>query len=138
MIQAAHLANLLLAGMLLGNEFGTWAVVHRGLASMPAPDNIRAEQALSPGYARLMPILISGTILSAVVVAVLLPEGIRSRPWWFMITGITSASVMLAITLAGTLPINIATMRLPAHVDPAQWRRRRRDAACSDEPNPLR
>ncbi len=50
-----RLVNLLLAALLAGNEFGTWAAVHRALWSMPTPEHIRAAQAFTRRFASIMP-----------------------------------------------------------------------------------
>ena len=44
-------ANLTLAGMLAGNEFGTWAAVHPSLGKLGPEERIRAEQEITRRYA---------------------------------------------------------------------------------------
>jgi hypothetical protein len=44
--RTVRLVNLVLAGMLAGNEFGTWAAVHPSLAKLGQSERIRAEQEL--------------------------------------------------------------------------------------------
>jgi hypothetical protein len=42
-LKIARFVNLLLAGLLTGNEFGTWAAVHPALGKLPVAERIRAE-----------------------------------------------------------------------------------------------
>ena len=53
-LKVTRFVNLILAGLLAGNEFGTWAVVHRALWTMPTPEHIRAEQALTRRFGSIM------------------------------------------------------------------------------------
>lgn len=41
---------VVVAALLVGNEFATWAVVHRQLARLPVPQHIVAGQALHRAY----------------------------------------------------------------------------------------
>ena len=44
MAKIPRLVNLLLAGLLAGNEYGTWTAVHPALSELSARERIRAEQ----------------------------------------------------------------------------------------------
>ena len=45
-LKIARLMNLILAGMLIGNEFGGWVAIHPALSNLPARAHIEAEQAV--------------------------------------------------------------------------------------------
>jgi hypothetical protein len=47
--------NLLLAGTLTGNEFGTLAPVHPALEELSPPERIRAEQEVTRRFGTIMP-----------------------------------------------------------------------------------
>ncbi len=44
MLKLARFVNLVLAGLLVGNEFGTTVAVHPSLEKLSTPERIRAEQ----------------------------------------------------------------------------------------------
>ena len=60
-------ANLVLAGMLAGNEFGTWAAMHPALERLSPPDRIRAEQEVTRRYAAIMPAWMGSAVVSCVM-----------------------------------------------------------------------
>ena len=55
LLKTARLVNLLLAGTLAGNEFGTWAAVHPALEELSPAERLRAEQALTRRFGAIMP-----------------------------------------------------------------------------------
>ncbi len=124
-ISLAHTLNLAATGILVGNEFATWAVVHRAVRALPVSSQVIAEQAMTRRYLALMPVLMTATIASGVAVLVLLPAG---EPAAFRLTlaGTTCFAVMLAITLVGNMPLNAATLRATADIPEGDWRRLRR------------
>ena len=117
-LDGAHFANLLLAGLLTGNEVGTWAVVHPALNTLPFEANLRPEQAITRRYGRFMPALMLLTIGSGILVVSLRPE-----PLSFALTGagVLSFGVMLAVTLAGNLPINRRILGATLDTPPPTW-----------------
>lgn len=112
---------LVVAALLVGNEFGTWAVVHRQLARLPVPQHVAAEQALHRGYGVMMPILMVATLLVGVVAAIVVPGG---RVLFLL--GVACFAAMLAVTFAVNIPVNTATVRARPDIDPLRWRRLRR------------
>ncbi|HEX3425079.1 MAG TPA: DUF1772 domain-containing protein [Acidimicrobiales bacterium] len=113
--------TIVVAGVLAGNELGTWAVVHRQLAALPTPQQVAAEQALNRGYERLMPPLMIAAVAAGAVFASVVPAGAGSTPWTLAISGTICLVAMLGITLAGNVPINRATDRSTLDIDPATW-----------------
>ena len=55
MVKAARFVNLVLAGLLAGNEFGTKVAVHPALERLGPPERVRAEQEVTRRYAAIMP-----------------------------------------------------------------------------------
>jgi uncharacterized membrane protein len=68
MVKAARFVNLVLAGLLAGNEFGTKAAVHPALERLRPPERVRAEQEVTRRYAAIMPFWMSSVIVSCLPV----------------------------------------------------------------------
>jgi hypothetical protein len=119
MVTLTHVVNLLLAGLLLGNEFGTWAVVHRAVAELSLPEQVRAEQALTRRYGRLMPLLMVAVLVSGGLVAAL--QAVGSLPWTLTLSATACVAAMLGVTLLGNQPINRATLQQAPGVEAGAW-----------------
>ena len=122
-LEAALLANLLLAGVLTGNELGGFTVVHRALGTLELRANVAAERAIYQAYGRVMPFVMTAAILSGVLISSLLPAT-RARTLALVATSCLVA--MLAITFAGNIPINRRIVRADPEHPPADWRELRR------------
>ncbi|MDQ3694438.1 MAG: DUF1772 domain-containing protein [Chloroflexota bacterium] len=109
----AYVVNVVLAGLLTGNEFGSWAIVHRGLANLPLSNRIQAEQALTRRYGGIMPGFMSLTIASFLPV-LLLTRDWSSPAFRFGVAGMLAYVAMLAVTLIGNVPINNQLLGLTA------------------------
>jgi uncharacterized membrane protein len=117
-----HLANLMLAGILLGNELSTLAVVHPATRSLEMPAQVAMEKSLTKRYGLVMPVLMVATLVSGVAVAV----GAESDGQLLAIAGTACIAVMLGVTFAGNMPVNVYTLRAGEDVDADEWRERRR------------
>jgi uncharacterized membrane protein len=113
--------NIVVAGILAGNEFGTWAVVHRQLATLPTPQHVAAEQALNRRYEKVMPALMLAVLGTGIAAARAAPGGIGSAAGNLALLGTACITAMLAITLAGNVPINRATDHAALDIDPSRW-----------------
>jgi uncharacterized membrane protein len=100
---SVRLANLVLAGMLAGNEFGTWAAVHPSLEKLGPEERIRAEQEITRRYAAIMPAWMGSTVVSCVL-AVLFSRGRTGGRSTLL--GAACFVGMLASTRMGNVPIN--------------------------------
>jgi uncharacterized membrane protein len=118
----AHFANLILAGVLLGNELATLAVVHPAMRTLTVPAQVAAEQSLTRRFGVMMPFLMSATLASGIVVSACIDSD--GRP--LAIPGSACVAAMLAITFIGNMPVNLFTLRASPDVDPAEWNRQRR------------
>ena len=119
--------NLMLAGLLTGNEWGGWVAVHPALDKLPPPDRLRAEQALYARYGKIMPFLMTATVASGVVAASQASD--RGSPHFRLTaTGTACYGAMLCVTLAGNVPINRQILTLcddaTGHAQLPQLRRR--------------
>ena len=119
-MKAAQLVNLLGAGLLTGNELGTWGVVHPAVERLPFRVEVAAEREITRRYGYVMPGLISVTIASGVRAADT-ASGVRERR--LLLAATFSYAVMLAITLLGNVPLNAQTLRFAEADGEDEWRR---------------
>jgi hypothetical protein len=110
-LKAAQFVNLLLTGVLTGNEFGSWAALHPALRELPQQAHVRSEQAVTRRYGKMMPALMTGALVSFVPVLSLVSDR-RSLPFLFDLAGMLCYATMLTTTLVGNIPINRRTLEL--------------------------
>ncbi len=109
LLGAIRPVNLVLAGMLAGNELGTWAAVHPVLEELTPPERLRAEQALTRRFGAVMPAWM-GSALASCSAATLLSRG--SAGFRARLLGTLCFAAMLASTRLGNVPINERTLEL--------------------------
>jgi uncharacterized membrane protein len=119
-VKAARFVNLVLAGVLTGNEFGGWVGTHPALRALPLDTHVRAEQAVTRRFGAIMPFLMTAAIASCLPVLSLTRDK-RSAAYRCTLAGMLCYVSMLGVTFAGNMPINRRTLRLAADVDPAAW-----------------
>jgi uncharacterized membrane protein len=119
-LNIARFVNLVLAGMLTGNEFGSWVAVHPALNGLPWPAHLRAEQAVTRRYGQIMPTFMSATIASFFPVLALSRDR-RSTAFRFRLAGLLCYGVMLAITLRGNVPLNNRLLALSPDTPPDEF-----------------
>ena len=117
-------ANLLLAGMLAGNELGTWVAVHPALGRLSAAECIRAEQEVTRRFAAIMPFWMSSVIASCLAVLALIRDR-RSRAFRSTLAGTACFVAMLLSTLFGNVPINNRVLELSPETDAEEFSRLR-------------
>ena len=84
---------------------------------------MRLEQALTRRYLVLMPILMTGTVASLTIEGIRRDEGQRA----LLLVAAALYATMLAITLAGNMALNVATLRTsPSAATMATWQGVRR------------
>ena len=118
LLDAACFANLFFAALLVGNEVGTWAVVHPALKTLPFEANVRPEQAIVRRYARFMPALMIPAIASGALVLALGSEG---AAFALTLAGVACLTAMLAVTLLGNVPINRRILEASPDMPPPTW-----------------
>ncbi|HET7273256.1 MAG TPA: hypothetical protein VFI90_19470 [Rubrobacter sp.] len=65
--RTVRFASLVLAGMLAGNQFGTWTAVHPSFEILSPPGRIPAEQELTRRFGAIMPVWMDSTVASCVL-----------------------------------------------------------------------
>ena len=115
-------ASLVLAGMLAGNEFGTWAAVHPSLGKLDPAERIRAEQEVTRRYAAIMPAWMGSTVVTSVLA---LPFSRGTRGFRSMLFGMVSFVGMLASTRIGNVPINNRVLEMDPEKDQEEFARLR-------------
>ena len=112
-LKVARLVNLLLAGMLTGNEFSGFMAIYPALARLSPLSRLQAEQEIYRRYGRIMPFYMSSTIASFLPV-LLLQRKPTSPAFRFTLAGMACFVAMLVVTLTRNLPINKRIEELPA------------------------
>ena len=119
-LKLARLVNLMLAGVLTGNEFAGWAGVHPALRTLPTTAHVQAEQAVTRRFGLLMPFVMTATIASCLPVLALSRDR-RSTAYRATLAGMLCYLAMLGVTFAGNMPINRRTLQLTPEAPPADW-----------------
>ena len=114
----ARFANLMLAGMLAGNEFGTWAAVHPSLEKLAPRERIRAEQQVTRRYAAIMPAWMGAAVASCLL-ALLFSRG--SAGFRSTLLGAACFAGMLISTRLGNVPINERVLQLDPERDQGEF-----------------
>ena len=104
-LKATRFINLLLTGVLTGNEFGGFVGFHPALYALPTEAHARAERAITGRFGKVMPPFMTAAILFFVPV-LSLAEDRRSPSYFFTLAGMLSYASMLAVTFAGNMPVN--------------------------------
>ena len=108
-MKAARFANLFLAGVLTGNEFGGFIGFHPALYRLPTQAHASAEQEITARFGKIMPPFMIATIVSFVPVLSLARD---TRSFRFALAGMLCYLAMLAVTFAGNMPANRLTLEL--------------------------
>lgn len=122
-LEIARFVNLLLAGLLAGNEFGTWAAVHSALEKLITPERIRAEQEVTRRYAKIMPFWMSSAIASCLAVLV---SSRKTSSFLPTLLGTVCFVAMLVSTIFGNVPINDRVLELSPEDDSEEFVRLRK------------
>jgi hypothetical protein len=119
-IQGAAVA---MTGLLAGNELGTLIGLHPALRSLPRQAEIEAERALTRHLGAIMPFYMTATLATAVAAAV---DRRGGKGFGRAVAGAGASASMLAITLAGNVPLNKRTMGYPSDGERREWEQIRR------------
>jgi hypothetical protein len=114
MLKVVRFVNLVLAGLLAGNELGTRVAIHPSLERLSTPERIRAEQEVTRRYAAIMPYWMSSVIVSCLPVLALSRGTSAFRP---ALAGTACFVGMLASTLIGNVPINNRVLEMFPETD---------------------
>ena len=112
--KTVRFANLLLAGTLTGNEFGTLAAVHPALEELGPAERMRAEQEVTRRFGAIMPLWMGSTVVSCVLAAL----SSRGKPGFgSTLLGAACFLAMLTSTRIGNVPINDRVLELDPERD---------------------
>ena len=112
--KSVRFANLVLVGLLAGNELGTLAAVHPSLERLSPPERIRAEQELTRRFAAIMPVWMVSAVVSCLLA---LPFSRGSAGFRSTLFGTACLVGMLASTRIGNVPINERVLELDPERD---------------------
>ncbi len=104
----ARLANLALAGVLTGNEFGGFVGFHPAMYRLPTEAHARAEREITARFGKIMPPFMVATIVSFIPVLSLT----RGRGFRCTLAGMICYLAMLFVTFTGNMPVNRRTLGL--------------------------
>jgi hypothetical protein len=122
-VEALRYASLVLAGLLAGSELTSRVIVHPVLWRLSHDAQVRAEKLMYRRFGSIDPFLMTATV--AVCFAAAAAEHGASATLTFAAAG--CFAVMLAMTLALIMPINVAVFRWDEERgDPDRWRQLRR------------
>ncbi|MGN8050865.1 anthrone oxygenase family protein [Curtobacterium sp. 22159] len=112
--------QLVLVGLLAGEEFIVRWGVQPALSSLPDDAHVRTRIALVKRLKVVVPILMIPAVLASVAVLVLVTD--QSGLEW-RIAGVTAVAVFLGASFLGTVPINMGVNDWDATAPPPDWRR---------------
>ncbi|MDQ6772834.1 MAG: DUF1772 domain-containing protein [Candidatus Dormibacteraeota bacterium] len=115
----AGMVSVLFAGLLAGEEFVMRCGIRGPLASLDDRSHILVRQALIRSLRVLVPSIYALALLSAVAGTALdgVDAGLALRG-----AGILALVIWIAVTLAGTVPINAAALEWDVSDPPVTWR----------------
>lgn len=122
-MDARSFIAVLLAGVLTGSELTSWGIVHPTLWKLDHAEQVRAEKLMYRRFGSVDPFVMTATVAACFVAA----TGLHGRWSTLALVAGVCYAIMLAITLAGNMPINLRVFRWhEEHGDAAEWRRLRR------------
>ncbi len=105
-------------------EFGSYAFVHPVIRRLPQEHHLRVEQGLLRTFGRVMPVLMTLSVILAVSYALSLDsvEGTARGVRWAAAVSFIAA---LLSTIIFNVPVNLATGRWDANNPPEKWKETR-------------
>ena len=116
--------SLVITGFTSCAEFGSYAFVHPVIRHLPQEHHIRVEKGLLKTFGRVMPVLMTLSVILAVSYAISLNsvEGAARFVRWAAAISFVAA---LTSTLVFNVPVNLATGRWDADAPPENWKETR-------------
>lgn len=111
-LKLSRLVNLVLTGMLTGNELGTLAGIYPALDRISPMSSLEALQGVYRRLGGIMPFYMLSTLASFVPV-LLLQRRPGSAAFRYTLAGLACYVAMIMITRKGNLPINARIEELP-------------------------
>ncbi|HEX4301731.1 MAG TPA: anthrone oxygenase family protein [Rhizomicrobium sp.] len=123
LLQSLTFANIFFAGLLAGEEFVIRFGIRAPLASLEDAAHIRLRQALIRTLRILVPTIFALTVFTSIAIIAL--GGIHlDRAFELRCAGLAALTAFIAITLAGTVPINQAALTWNPTAPPPDWRQK--------------
>jgi uncharacterized membrane protein len=118
------LMTLAVVGFTSCAEFGSYAFVHPVIRRLPPRYHIRVEQGLLKTFGRVMPVLMTLSVILAVCSAVQLNAlgGASRMVFWASAVSLIAA---LVSTIIFNVPINLATAKWDPDNPPNDWKQSR-------------
>jgi uncharacterized membrane protein len=114
-LETAELINLLLVGVLAGNDLGHWSVVHPALGKISAGASYAAERAIFRRYRHIMPVLVPLALVSGIVTAVI--GKTSSTSFWLAVGGCVALFGWQLVVLS-LYPLNERILGRPVDAAP--------------------
>jgi hypothetical protein len=122
-VNGLRYSSLVLAGLLAGSELTSRVIVHPALWRLSHDAQVKAEKLIYRRFGSIDPFLMTATVIACFAGAANEHGGAATRT--FAAAG--CFAVMLGITLALNMPINLPVLRWDDEPgDPERWRRLRR------------
>ncbi len=121
--QTLIFVNIFFAGLLAGEEFVIRFGVRAPLASLPDAEHIRLRQALIRTLRILVPTIFALAFFTGIAATAV--GGIHmDRAFELRCAGLMALLAFIALTLAGTVPINQAALTWNPAAPPPDWRKK--------------
>jgi uncharacterized membrane protein len=121
-IRAAQAVTIVLFALVMGVFWGTWFALSRTMSRLSAETFVAVGHEMIRNLGGPMAILLPLALLSALVTLVLLWQGGRQAPFWWLAAGFLLMVAALVITLAVEVPIDNRIEVWTAATLPGDWR----------------
>jgi uncharacterized membrane protein len=121
-IRTAQAVTIVLFALVMGVFWGTWFALSRTMSRLSAETFVAVGHEMIRNLGVPMAILLPLALLSALVTLVLLWQGGREAPFWWLLAGFLLMVAALVITLAVEVPIDNRIETWTAATLPGDWR----------------
>ncbi len=116
--------TLVITGFTACAEFGSYAFVHPVLRRLPREYHLQVEQGLLRTFGRVMPVLMTLTVVLSVVYAVRMSRDSSGAVAIYWGSAGAFAAALIS-TIIFNVPINLATAKWDATKPPEDWKKQR-------------
>ncbi|HEV8167477.1 MAG TPA: DUF1772 domain-containing protein [Actinomycetota bacterium] len=121
-IRIAQTITIVLFALVMGVFWGTWFALSRTMNRLSAETFVAVGHEMIGNLGVPMAILLPLALLSALITLVLLWQGGRAAPFWWLLAGFLLMVAALVITLAVEVPIDNKIEVWTAATLPGDWR----------------
>jgi uncharacterized membrane protein len=121
-IRTAQAVTIVLYALVMGVFWGTWFALSRTMNRLSAETFVAVGHEMIRNLGVPMAILLPLALLSALITLVLLWQGGRTAPFWWLLAGFLLMVAALVITLAVEVPIDNKIEVWTAATLPGNWR----------------